>query len=204
MQQHRSVLLATIEGRRSIRNFLSDTVPDATLQHLVRAAGLAPSAHNRQPWRFRLIQDPAEKVTLAEAIGARLRADRLRDGDHSSVIERDVIRSYDRITGSPVVIVVCVTLEEMNIYSDERRAEAEWIMAVQSTAMAGQNLLLAAHAEGLGACWMCAPLFCPDAVRTSLALPNAWQPQGIVLVGYAADGGKPKGRKPLPAILATR
>src|ERR1700704_3659263 len=56
-------------------------------------------------------------------------------------------------------------------YPDPRRAQAEYLMAVQSVAMAVQNLLLAAHAEGLGACWMCAPLFCGEAVRAALALP---------------------------------
>ena len=50
-------------------------------------------------------------------------------------------------------------------------------MAVQSTAMAVQNMLLLAHAEGLAACWMCAPLFCPDTVRAALDLPADWQPQ---------------------------
>jgi len=43
----------------------------------------------------------------------------------------------------------------------EFTAQAERIMATQSVALAVQNLLLAAHDRGLGACWMCAPLFCP-------------------------------------------
>jgi coenzyme F420-0:L-glutamate ligase / coenzyme F420-1:gamma-L-glutamate ligase len=58
---------------------------------------------------------------------------------------------------------------------------------VQSVAMAGQNLLLAAHDAGLGACWMCGPLFCPDVVRQVLALPDDWQPQGLITLGYPAQ-----------------
>jgi len=84
----------------------------------------------------------------------------------------------------------------MDTYPDARRQQNEWIMAVQSTAMAGQNLLLAAHALGLGACWMCAPLFCPAVVRETLSLPPDWQPQAILTVGYPAEQ-KEKSRHPL-------
>jgi nitroreductase len=73
-------------------------------------------------------------------------------------------------------------------------------MAVQSVAMALQNLLLAAHAEGLGACWMCAPLFCPDAVQTALDLPDDWEPQALISLGYPAGPGKQRPRKPLADV----
>lgn len=56
-------------------------------------------------------------------------------------------------------------------------------MAVPSASMAGANLLLAAHAAELGACWLCAPLFCPDAVVDVLGLPPDWQPQGVIALG---------------------
>jgi nitroreductase len=88
----------------------------------------------------------------------------------------------------------------MDCYPDERRSRAERAMAMQGTAMAAQNLLLAAHAAGLGACWMCAPLFCPDTVAATLALPQDWEPQAIVTVGYPADGGKPFARRPLDEV----
>src|SRR3989304_4421895 len=58
--------------------------------------------------------------------------------------------SYSRITGAPVVIVASLTMEGTDAYPDERRAEAERQMAVQSVAMAGYGLLLAAHAGGVG------------------------------------------------------
>src|SRR5260221_7073878 len=80
-------------------------------------------------------------------------------------------------------------MADMDRYPDAKRSAAEHQMAVQSVAMAVQNLLLAAHAEGLGACWMCAPLFCGDAVRGSLDLPADWQPQALVTLGQPAHGG---------------
>ena len=58
---------------------------------------------------------------------------------------------------------------------------------MQSVALAAQNMLLTAHAEGLGACWMCAPLFCPDVVRAELSLPDDWLAQGLITLGYPAE-----------------
>jgi F420 biosynthesis protein FbiB-like protein len=156
------------------------------VQRLLEAAIWAPSAHNRQPWRFVVLSSAETRRALAAAMGERLRADLTADGAAPELIERDVSRSYSRISGAPLAIVVCLSMADMDRYPDGRRNEAEYIMAVQSVAMAAQNLLLAAHAEGLGACWMCAPLFCPDVVRNALNLPADWQPQALITLGYPA------------------
>jgi nitroreductase len=100
-----------------------------------------------------------------------------------------------------VVVAVCLSLADMDRYPDPARAAAECLMAVQSTAMAVQNLLLAATAAGLGACWMCAPLFCPAVVRGALALPADWQPQALVTIGRPASAGKPPSRRPLADVV---
>lgn len=134
-------------------------------------------------------------------MGARLREDRIADGDPLEVIEADVSRSQGRITEAPVVIAVFMTMEEMDSYPDEKRRGAEHTMAVQGTAMAMQNLLLAAHAEGLGACLMCAPLFCPDVVRTELNAPSAWHPQALITIGFTAAARERRPRKPLADIV---
>ena len=75
-------------------------------------------------------------------------------------------------------------MSDMDVYVDEHRSNAELIMAVQSTAMAVQNLLLSAHEMGLGACWRCAPLFCAKTVIDTLKLPQSWRPQALVTLGY--------------------
>jgi len=137
-------------------------------------------------------------------MGDRLRADRLADGDDPKVVERDATRSYERITNAPAVVAVCLTLEDMDRYPDERRSRAEYLMAVQSVAMSVQNLLLAIHAEDLGACWMCAPLFCGEAVRKALNLPEHWEPQALVTLGYPAEEGKPGKRRPLVQVVVRR
>lgn len=193
-----------LQGRQTVRRFTAEPVLVPVLERVLAAAARAPSAHNRQPWRFCAVCQPVAKQVLAEAMGQRLRSDRARDGDAAAVVEADVQRSRVRITGAPVVVAVCVSMDEMDTYPDTRRAEAEWTMAVQSTAMAGAHLLLAAQAEGLGGCWMCAPLFCPDEVRAALALPVSWVPQGLVLLGHPAEPGRSRPRKPLAEIVTMR
>lgn len=189
-------LLEVIHARRSIRRYESRAVPRQLVERMLGAAIRAPSAHNRQPWRFVVIESDAMKERLAAAMGERLRNDLAADGLPPELIERDAGRSYRRISDAPVLILLCMTMADMDSYPDERRSRNEALMAAQSVAMAGQNLLLAAHALGLGACWLCGPLFCPATVRRTLALPDDWQPQGLVTVGYAAER-KEKTRHPL-------
>jgi coenzyme F420-0:L-glutamate ligase/coenzyme F420-1:gamma-L-glutamate ligase len=187
--------------RRSIRRYTQAPVSDDVIKQVLEAAINAPSAHNRQPWRFAVLKDAAAKERLARAMGERLREDRGRDGDASEQIEQDVARSFARITAAPVAIVVSLTMEDMDAYPDARRTAAEHQMAVQGTAMAMQNLLLAAHAAGLGASIMCGPLFCPDVVRAALTLPAQWEPQAVITMGVPANAGKPYRRRALSEVV---
>src|ERR1700730_2228829 len=183
--------------RRSVRRYTSEPVAAAVLEKLLRAAICAPSAHNSQPWRFAVMRTLGPKKRLARAMGERLRTDRTRDGDRIDLIESDIARSFARITGAPVVVIVCLTMEDADPYPDARRRSAEHQMAVQSTAMAMQNLQLAASAAGLGASIMCAPLSSPDIVSEVCELPSAWEPQGLLTIVYPANAGKPFMRRPL-------
>jgi coenzyme F420-0:L-glutamate ligase/coenzyme F420-1:gamma-L-glutamate ligase len=190
------LFLSFARSRRSIRRYQAEPVPEQLIWELLQAATFAPSAHNRQPWRFVVVATDELKHRLAAAMGARLRADLQADGVPPERIEQDAERSYQRISTAPCLILVCLTLEEMDSYPDPQRQHHEWTMATQSVAMAGQNLLLAAQAHGLGGCWLCAPLFCPDVVRQTLALPPEWQPQGLITLGYPSES-KTKDRAPL-------
>lgn len=196
-------MLAAIKNRRSLRRYQPKPVPQPIIETILDAAIWAPSAHNRQPWRFAVITEQATKEHLARSMGARLRHDLEADNVPEAVIAKDVNRSYDRITSAPVLVALCLSMVDMDTYPDEKRATNEYIMAVQSTAMAGQNLLLAAHEAGLGACWMCAPLFCPDVVQSALNLPEDWQPQGLITMGYPAQE-REKTRHPLKNSLLWR
>jgi F420 biosynthesis protein FbiB-like protein len=189
-----------IAARRSVRRYRSEPIAPRLVDVLLEAAIAAPSPHNRQPWRFVVIEAPATKTALAQAMGTRLRVDRLRDGDDAEAIETDVARSYARLTGAPVLVLICVCTADMDRYPDEQRTQAEHTMAVQAAAMAAQNILLAAHANQLGACWMCAPLFCGEVVAAALDLPTGWEPQALITLGFPADAGKPYRRRPLAEV----
>jgi len=203
MQIAKSTLIDTLMTRRSIRRYKPDPVPREIIETLLTAAIWSPSAHNRQPWRFAVIESPAQKEKLARAMGARLRRDLETDGVPEAAIEADTSRSYSRITGAPVLIALCLSMVDMDNYADAVRNHNEYLMAVQSTAMAGQNILLATHDAGLGACWMCAPLFCPDVVREALSLPDDWQPQALLTIGYPAET-REKTRRPLESSILWR
>ena len=190
-------LAANIAGRRSIRRYQSSGIDREVVKRLLTSASSAPSAHNKQPWRFVVLDTLESRHALARAMGQKLRQDRTADGDASELIEADIDRSYQRITQAPVVIVLCVDMRDMQQYPDQGRNDAEYLMAVQSTAMAAQNLLLAARSEGLGACIMCAPLFCPDVVIESLQLPPQWRAQMLVTLGEPSAPGKERPRLPL-------
>lgn len=181
------MLLKSIKERRSVRQYYPDQIPRETLERLLEAAAWSPSAHNRQPWRFVVINDNALKQVLAHAMAGRLAQDLRQDGVSEAEIARDTGRSLQRLTGTPVLIIVCLSMADMDKYPDQARQHLEYLMAVQSVAMASQNLLLMAAAEGLGACWMCAPLFCPDTVRQTLSLPIDFEPQGLITLGYPAQ-----------------
>jgi len=201
---HESELAAHIGHRKSVRRYRSSSISRDVVERLLTAASGAPSAHNKQPWRFVVLDTFESRHTLAQAMGRKLRLDRIADGDALESIEGDIDRSYQRITQAPIAIVLCVDMHDMDHYRDQARNDAEYLMAVQSTAMAAQNLLLATRAEGLGACIMCAPLFCPDLVIESLQLPRQWRAQMLVTIGEPATPARERPRLPLDQITQWR
>lgn len=191
-----SAIINIIKNRRSIRRYEKQSVPEPVLRQLLEALRWGPSAHNRQPWRVAVVTDPAKRNQLAVAMGEQFRVDLSADGIAPDVIEQQVARSYARISGAPAIIMLFVSMADMDVYPDERRQGAERVMAIQSVALAAQNLLISAHAAGLGACWMCAPLFCPDVVQRELDLPESWEAQGLITLGYPAER-RNKDREPV-------
>jgi F420 biosynthesis protein FbiB-like protein len=186
-----------------VRRYQDRPVSPDLLEKLLAAATWAPSAHNRQPWRFCVVTSLTAKQALSDRMADQWRYDLGADGADPAFVERRIAISRARLTGAAALIVASVSMEEMDSYPDERRNQAEWIMAVQSVALACQNLLLAAHHYALGACWMCAPLFVPELVRDVLQLPAAWHPQALITVGYPAEE-KAKEREPLASRVVWR
>lgn len=190
-----------LRSRRSIRHFLPKEVEKETLVRILETATHAPSAHNRQPWRFAVLTQPEPKSRLSDFLGAEFRRDLASDGLPQTEIESRLQRSRNRIAESPVVILLCMDVSEMDAYPDQKRAQAEQTMAIQSVAAAGLQLQLAAHAEGLGSVWTCGPLFSSDTVKAALDLPEVWEPQAMFFIGYTNEEPRLKELKPLEAVV---
>src|SRR5262245_36509790 len=112
-------IYALIAQRRSIRRFLPQSVEAPLLEKILTAAYWAPSAHNRQPWRFVVVQDEHNKRLLADRMAAKLADDLRAAGTSEEAIAADTGRSKSRLIGAPVLIIMCLTLRDMDIYPDD-------------------------------------------------------------------------------------
>jgi len=192
-----------IKSRRSIRKFKPAKISREVVNAILDLSRWAPSAHNAQPWRLIVIDDDEVKKRLAAEMGNAWLSDMLKDGVLKNEAEGIVkVKSWDKITKSPIVVIACLSMEDMHKYPDRRRQKAEHIMAVQSVAAYIQNLLLLAHYYEIGACWLCAPLFCQNAVRKVLGIPKNFEPQAMIIVGYSDEKPQPPQRKSLDEIRA--
>ncbi|GAC1434871.1 MAG: nitroreductase family protein [Chloroflexota bacterium] len=199
-----SPIVEALRARRTVRRFRDDGVPPAVLAEMIDVACWAPSPHHTQPWRFVAVERGARRERMARALGERWRADLRRDGEPDQRIEGRLRRSYDKIAGAPALIIPCLVPGVLDSYPDPRRQAAELSMGAHSLGAAIQSLLLAAYTRGLGAYWMCAPVFCPDVVVEALSLDQAWRPQAFILIGYPAEVLPPHSPTDLDRMMVWR
>ena len=188
-------LLDEVRERRSIRKFQVKPISQEIIGEVLVAAGWAPSAHNAQPWRFIVLTNPKAKRALAEAMAESWAADMAKDGLTIEPQERKL--RVERFATAPVAVLACLTMEDMKKFPDQKMQECERDLAMQSLGASLQNMLLAAHANGLGACWFCAPVFCKETVRKVLKIPDAVEPEALILMGYPDEKPLEPPRKPL-------
>lgn len=162
-----------IKNRRSIRAFEAEEVSEEQVEMLIDAARYAPSAGNIQPWEFVIVRDPQIKQQLSTA------------ALNQAFIEE-----------APVVIVVCANEARSNQGYGSRGVN---LYCIQGTAAAIQNMLLAAHALGLGTCWVGA--FREDMARKTLKTPNHVRPVAIIPVGYPSEKRTPRRRREISEIV---
>ena len=162
-----------IRTRRSIRAFTEEEVSEETIEKILDAARWAPSAGNIQPWIFVVVKRMEIKRRLAEA----------------------ALNQFF-IEEAPVVIVVCADQERSGMYYGSRGAN---LYCIQDTAAAAQNILLAAHALGLGACWVGA--FDEEEVRLILRAPKRIRPVAIIPIGHPAEKPGAIFKRPLSQIV---
>jgi F420 biosynthesis protein FbiB-like protein len=190
-----------LRSRRSVRRFKPEAVDAALLTRILETATYAPSAHNHQPWRFAALTGPEQKSRLGGALAGAYRRDLTAEGMPAAEIEARASRAQSQILEAPVVIVLCMDVSEMRIHASEKLRQGERLLETQSAALAGLQLQLAVHAEGLGSVWMCRPVFAPEAVRKVLDLPETWEPQAMFFIGYPDEQPKPKVLKPVNEVV---
>jgi nitroreductase len=136
-----------ITTRRSVRSYSNAPVPDAVLRRVLEAGRVAPSAKNKQPWRF--------IVVAAQSV-------------------REVISKTGRyarfLADSPIVIVGC----------GDTTISPKW--HVVDVAIALENMVIAATAEGLGTCWIGS--FDAQKVKELLKIPEGYAIIALLAVGY--------------------
>lgn len=187
-----------IVGRRSIRRFDGRPLPPGIVTELIVLACTAPAPHHSHPWRFVVVSSEARE-RLAGAMAKAWRQDLEGDGVDAETIAGLLADGRRKLSEPSLLLLAAIVLEGARQWPDERRRRAERDMYVQSLGAALQNLLLAAHARGLAAYLMAAPLFCPQAVREALDLPPDYEPQFLVALGYPQPGFAPPPRPELKA-----
>jgi len=163
-----------VAGRRSVRHFNSRlAVSDEDVSALLAAATLAPSAGNIQPWRFTVIKSAEAKERLQSALRQRW------------------------ATAAPRIIIVSV---DPRPCAARFGARGEMLYAIQDTAAAIQNILLAAVDRGLASCWIGA--FDEEAVREATGIASPITPVAVLPIGYSAESSGKSPRRPLNELTA--
>jgi coenzyme F420-0:L-glutamate ligase/coenzyme F420-1:gamma-L-glutamate ligase len=177
-----STLTDALKQRRSIRKYQNKAVPKETILKVLIAAGWAPSAHNSQPWRFIIVENPVIKRELAERMAKEWAIELIGDG--YTVDQKMQTERMQRFANAPALVVACQTMDGLRKFPDEKRQKVERDLAIESLGAALQNMLLIASDSGLGACWYCAPAFCKSTVREVLKIPQEVDPAALILLGY--------------------
>lgn len=154
-------LKQAIFERKSIRSFLDTKVESEKISEIIKAAMYAPSASNRQAWKFIVITQKDIMQDICSMNGGAIPT------------------ASKLILGAPAGILVLYrndVSKNSKIYKDH----------IQSAAASIQNMLLSAHSLGLGTCWIC-KLPHPRHLRKKLNIPTYFDVIGYIAIGYPKE-----------------
>jgi nitroreductase len=168
-----------IKKRRSIRRFKNIRVENHKIIKLIEAASLAPSATNRQPWRFIAVKDKALlKIITEKALG--------------------VINKWAKT--APLLIICCsVRKNIITHFLGEIISKVKY--HIIDTAIASEHIVLTAEELGLSSCWI--GWFNEKKIKNILKIPEIWKVMSVLAIGYRDESytPKPQKRRPLKDIL---
>ena len=185
-------LLEAINSRRSIRKYSPDPVEDEKIVKILEAGRWAPSWANTQCWRFVVVRDVKIKSAISDSLAKIKLPDKVLDNPAAGAVKI-----------APVIIVVCAGTGRSGYgHSPAGAAEpvtdkGDWFMF--DTALAVQNMVLAAHALGLGTVIIGA--FDAEKVEKALNVPEGYRVVTLFPVGVPAQEGKAPPRKELAELV---
>jgi nitroreductase len=190
--------LMTIHARHSIRQFTPDPLSEAQLMTLLDAANQAPSAHNRQSWKFVVLEGTARTALADLVTGLSKEFQR-----PASSLLRMAARS---IASAPVTVAVINTGDLISHGTELFQVEGDLgfdffrTMEIQSSAAAVENLLLAATSLGLGAVWLGILYIVKDRILDFLQEPGG-EFMAVVPVGHPVRPTQGPNKKPLQNVI---
>ena len=205
-------LIEIMTRRRSVRRFKPEPPTDEQVKLLVEAAISAPSAGNKQPWRFIVVK---QKDTIQQA-AEQVEQECARIEALVDPMFRDDYRGYAQnfllFRQAPLLMVpIFRPIPGLSRIIESRTPEAEkdrrylrsleHHSALVSVSMALQNLLLRAEDMGLGACCLAGPLIAPDKLRNLFRVPHGWHIALLVALGEKDEKPRYPGRKPAQAVI---
>jgi nitroreductase len=202
------LLLELVRGRRSVRRFDPDPLPDELVDQVLEAARWAPSAGNRQAYRLLVVRSREKLAAMAAAVDAATEELARRMRPELAAEAAAYLASFNHFAGAPLVIVpIYRTGFDLRRATDPTGEGAEPIGvkpvvdALASVSAAIMNLLLAAHALGLGSCWMTGPLCAARELSALLAVPRGWEIAALVPLGTPAEQPAEPPRRPLAQLV---
>ena len=172
-------VLEAIKTRRSIRKYKATPVDDKTLEQVLEAARWGPSWANTQCWRFVTVQDQKVKEQLADTLSPNNPA-------------------TEAVKNAPLVIVACAEKDRAGCYRGEPSTDKGGYWYMFDVGLAMQNLVLAAHALGLGTVYIGA--FDAKKAADAVAVPEGFCAVAMTPLGYPDQEARVPPRKELSEI----
>lgn len=175
-----------VDNRRSARLFTNDYVSKKQLEKILLSGSLAPSARNRQPWKFYILSD-TQKNDIMDML---FEWDRLNPKEKTSVKgSAEQIRTANKM-------IMIYTDSYKSKSKNENYKKPDYI----SLGCAIENMSLQAVNLGLGSCILCDTLYIEDQINEYLKIDNFEQICGFI-IGYPVYNYPPKIKKDLKDLL---
>jgi F420 biosynthesis protein FbiB-like protein len=193
-----------MKTRRSVRKYTGDDVTEDDLKTIMECATQAPSPANWQPWKFIVVRDRELMKKMVNVVEEE--CDNVLGDDRVEKMKAGIERNrkyFAFFASAPVVIVatyrpgkfLIARAAEARGASEYDAARQEGFCVPMSVGASIQNLLLAAHALGYGACWMSGPLFGKERLEKILGVDEPWEIAAIIPIGKADEVPEPRERK---------